>query len=219
MSIFKIIDASGFSCGGGSGQWLPGEWREVDGPLVSCRNGLHLCRTPNLVLWLAEDCVVWRAECDGEIIDDGDKIVARRARVVERIGTSTQAVLWHIACWCARYTPLGDGRTVWDLLRDDRLKHAVDTAEKRAEGGATEEELRAAWKDARDCVDGINPLYAKSAALAAAISTVPSGDLAWDARRVSLWASVAASGAGPINIDDARRAQGEALLEMLRKEG
>ncbi len=38
--------------------------------------------------------------------------------------------VWRIfACWCARETPLIDGRKVWDLLTDKRSRHSVEVAE------------------------------------------------------------------------------------------
>jgi hypothetical protein len=46
-----------------------------------------------------------------------------------------------IGAWCARNTPLGDGRTTWDLLTDERSKHAIEVAENPE---STKEELRAA---------------------------------------------------------------------------
>ena len=50
-----------------------------------------------------------------------------------------------IACHIARHTPIGDGRTVWDLLTDERSRTAIETAERWAEGKATDEELSAAY--------------------------------------------------------------------------
>jgi hypothetical protein len=46
-----------------------------------------------------------------------------------------------IGAWCARNTPLGDGRTTWDLLTDERSRHAIEVAENPE---STEEELKTA---------------------------------------------------------------------------
>lgn len=50
--------------------------------------------------------------------------------------------------WCARNTPLADGRTTGALLTDPRSLAALEVAEKHAAGQATAEELAAAWSAA-----------------------------------------------------------------------
>ena len=84
---------------------------------------------------------------------------------LEQIGYKDESKLRLFACWCARNTPLPDGKTNWDLLTDQRSRTAVEVAERHARGEATDEELAAAWAAARDA--------ARAAARAAA----------WDAAR------------------------------------
>ena len=80
-----------------------------------------------------------------------------------------------IACHIARHTPIGDGRTVWDLLTDERSRAAIETAERWAEGKATDEELSAARCAAAAAT------YAADAAVAAAYAAVDAAYAAVDA--------------------------------------
>jgi hypothetical protein len=82
MTLFKFLQRgargplTGFS-------WAANAWVETRGPLVPCRSGAHLLRSQDLAHWMHEE--LWRAEVDGEWIAGADCIVARRARITERI--------------------------------------------------------------------------------------------------------------------------------------
>ena len=91
------------------------------------------------------------------------------------------------AVWCARNTPLGDGRKTGDLLTDPRSLAALEVAERYAHGKASREELvsarDAAWDAARDAAG----YAAGSAAWAAAGSARDAA--ARDAARDAAWAA------------------------------
>lgn len=69
--------------------------------------------------------------------------------VVTRPGVFSESVLRKTACRFVRETPLRDGRTVWDLLTDDRSQKAVEVSEAYADGKATKAELADAYSAAR----------------------------------------------------------------------
>lgn len=54
------------------------------------------------------------------------------------------------ACIIVRDTPVGDGKTTWDMLTDDRSRQAILTGLRWADGAATDEERRKADADAAD---------------------------------------------------------------------
>ena len=119
------------------------------------------------------------------------------------------------ACRFVRHTPISDGRTVWDILTDDRSKKAVEVAERFAVCEATERELADAWDAAWDVASAAAGAAARDAADAAwaaarAAAGAAAGDAAWDvarlATRVGAWAADAARAAAWAAIRDAARA-------------
>jgi hypothetical protein len=91
------------------------------------------------------------------------------------------------AVWCARNTPLADGRVTGDLLTDPRSLAALDVAERYAAGKATDEELAAArdaaWaaEDAWDAAGAAAQAAAWAAARDAEAAWAAAWDAAWDA--------------------------------------
>ena len=109
--------------------------------------------------------------------------------ILDKVEIRDDKKLRLFACWCVRHTQLADGRTVWDLLTDERSRKAVEVAEAFACGEATQEELDAAW------AAGDAAWAARDAAGAAAWAA---GDAAWaarDAARAAAWAAWAARAA------------------------
>ena len=181
MKYYKVLGKNGQPCNGGSGtyhlptkrkngSWKPGKWMPaIKEELIPCEVGYHLCRPNDLVEWLGQE--IYEAEYKGKRIDEDDKIVVRQVRLLRKVETWTERTAREFACWCVRSTPVGNGKTTWDLLEDQRSKDAVIVSEKYARGEATEKELAAARDAAWDA--------ARAATRAAA----------WDAARDPAWAA------------------------------
>jgi len=111
------------------------------------------------------------------------------------------------ACWCVRNTPIGDGRTTWDLLTDERSKNAVIVAERFANGEANDEELAAARTAARTAA------WAAAWDAAGAAAGAAAGDAAWDAAGAAVAAGAAAGDAAGDAAVAARDAAGDAARD------
>ena len=124
-----------------------------------------------------------------DVLDVTDCPAADRIWVV--LGMMSENDRRLAACCFVRRTPIGDGRTVWDLLTDDRSRKAVEVAERFADGEATERELAAAW-DAASAVAWAAASSVASAAAGAAASAAASAAAraaAWDAAWAATWAA------------------------------
>ena len=114
------------------------------------------------------------------------------------------------AVWCARNTPLLDGRKTDDLLSDPRSLAALEAAERYANGRATDAELAAAAAAAWDAAAAAAGDAALAAAWAAAAKAAWAS--AWDAAafaRNAAWAAAGAAG------NAARAAQADHLRTMV----
>jgi hypothetical protein len=166
IEVFKVTGTNGSAHHGGFGKWTKNRWRSVSGEVVPCENGLHLCRRQDLIDWLGP--VIWRAEYDGELIEQADKVVARRARVVERIDNWNERTARLFAADCAeRVLPIFEEA----VPGDGRPRKAIKAARAYANG-----EIAAAARDA-----------ARAAAWDAAWAAA--WDAAWDAARDAAWAA------------------------------
>jgi hypothetical protein len=129
---------------------------------VLCEYGMHASERAIDALKYAPGPIVCRVRVWGDVLDGGDKIVGRH-REVMWMADATRT-LHEFAVWCVREMPIGNGRTVWDLLTDERSRNAVIAKERWLRGEITDAELDAARDAARDAAVAA----ARAAALAAA---------------------------------------------------
>jgi hypothetical protein len=141
-----------------------------------------------------------------------------------RIGYKDERKLRLYGCACVRGTPITKGRTVWDLLKDERSRKAVEVSERFANGEATEEERDAAGDAARDAAWDAAGAAARAAAWAAAWDAAGAAardaaraaagdaarDAAWDAARAAARAAAWAAA-----WDAARVWQADELRELV----
>jgi hypothetical protein len=75
----------------------PGAWVKAD--LDPCRSGIHACRPPHLPLWLGRS--LWVVELDGEVVEEGMKLVAARGRLLERVSAWDEQAYTDYTRMCA----------------------------------------------------------------------------------------------------------------------
>jgi hypothetical protein len=105
---------------------------------------------------------------------------------VTREGVLTDRELRLFACFCARQN--------WHLLTDDRSKHAIEVAERYADGLATDDDLAAARAEAMDAANAAAWTAARAAAM----------DAAWAEARDAAWAAAWAASSASASAQDAQ---------------
>jgi hypothetical protein len=85
MIAYKFLRSDGSSVFTGFDWPLPsdgpGAW--VEAPIEPCRSGIHACRATHLPHWAGR--ALYAIELGGRIVEDGDKLLAERGRLLERI--------------------------------------------------------------------------------------------------------------------------------------
>jgi len=157
MKYYKVLKADGSCCNGGIGKWHlpkkrrdgtwnPGKWMpRIDGELIPCENGYHICRSQDLVYWLDE--AIFEVEVKGKVVEDDNKCVTRKARLLRKLETWSEKTARLFAADCAeRVLPNYEV----ECPDDDRPRKAIQAARYYANGKITIDELSAAWSVASD---------------------------------------------------------------------
>lgn len=163
---YKVLREDRMPCHGGSGQWpSPGVWREIEGDLVPCKNGLHVCTIEQLPYWLDfHTRYIWTVDIDGSVIKTMDKVVVSRARLREQSRWDNRIARRFLADCAEHVLPIYE-----DYFPDDaRPRLAIEAARRYADGSISRGELDRARIPAWEIVREEIPPDAWSAALAAA---------------------------------------------------
>ena len=175
--FWKVTDALGRSCHGGTYQWslptwdarrkrwTPGEWTPRISDIDLCRRGYHFCPDAHLVRWLGPR--IWRAE-----IAEGAEIV----RADDKLCTSGPARLIAGTAWdetTARLFAVDCAARVLHLTTDERVPAALEAAFLFSLGELSADDLTAArlaaWYAAGDAARDVRcaAVAARDARLAA----------------------------------------------------
>jgi hypothetical protein len=223
MKYYKVLGTGGVSCNGGDAKWSiphdgePGDWMpEIIGELIPCKNGYHLCRTKDLVVWLNAE--IYEAEFEGEIIEYRDKVVVRKARLLRKLETWDEKTARLFAADCAERVLYLYEKKYPD---DNRPRLAIEAAREYANGKISDAERDAAWAYARDA-ENATERDAEWAAKSAAESTAE-WTATWVAKRDdasdAAWAAESAAASAAVEWTAAWSAeiawQTKRLLEYL----
>lgn len=101
----------------------PGVWLDSGGEPELCKSGIHALRPSALPFWLAEE--LWHVELDDVRETRSGLVLARRARLVERIGAWNDETAREFARACLAALPQDDGN---EIVRQ-RSADAVEAAQ------------------------------------------------------------------------------------------
>ena len=210
---WKVLDANGRSCHGGSFEWslptrdaergwVPGEWTPPITKIKPCVRGYHVCRDTDLREWLGKR--IYACEVRGRIIVAENKVVAESVRLTcPTPWDETAARIFAVEC-AADVLPIFERQ----YPNDSRVAAALEVAFRYAVGDATDAELATARATARAAARDAAGDAAWAAAGAAA------GDAARDAAWAAAWAA-ARDAARDAAWAAARAAQTKRLLVWL----
>lgn len=174
-TYYKVLDANGLACHGGTGSWLlpvnidePGAWMPAIINPQLCWCGYHVVPASSLLSWLTtNDQQVWTVDIRGAVDPSPDKVAAESARLVTRLAWDAQIARAY-ACDCAEHVlPIFVARHP----RDRRPQEAIAVTRRYLRQEATLEELDAAGAAARAAArDAAGAAWAAAGAAAGAVA-------------------------------------------------
>ncbi len=194
MRAWKFLRLDG-SPTHGTGKWTPNVWRSVEGEIIPCSNGIHATTEKHLVSWIGP--ALHQIELSGNIIDAGDKFVARSGVVSSAFSgwnEQTQRLFAVDCAWRVRY-----------LHQNPKVVAALVIVRGHAFGLCDD----AAWAAAR----------AAAGAATGAAAWAAARDAARDAAWAAMGKRLLAYACGGIDLDALRQATARDLPEAKRRLG
>jgi len=129
-----------------------GEWLRHIGPIHMCKAGLHASKDPFDALQYAPGEILCLVELDGEIIEDTDKVVARRRKIIKRIDATDLLRKFSRDQWAAASAAARDAASAAarDAARDAAWDARRAAAIAAARTAVSDAEMAAAWYAAWD---------------------------------------------------------------------
>jgi len=185
-TLYKLTGPKGEPVHGGSGTWSlprgkrPGTWRQVEGSLRPCENGLHLLRATDIRQWMRAG-ILWEVEAGTEQIDHGDKVVVRRARLIRKAATLDDKTLRLLAADFAEHVlPIFEKKRPGDMRPREAIAAARAFARGEIGAGELQEKRAAAYAAAAAAYAAADAAYAAADAADAARKA----EREWQNRRI-----------------------------------
>jgi len=189
--LYKVLGHNGESVNGGAciwnrhGKWMPA----IEGELVPCENGYHLCRAEDLLEWFGP--TIWEATYRGDRLDDDNKVVVRQPRLLRKMRNWDETVARLFAVDCAeRAMFLGDEVLISCVLAVAYL-FAIGEATQEQLTAARDAAWEAAWEAAETAAGDAARIAARAVAKDEAweAASTAAGDAAGEVARAAAWAA------------------------------
>jgi len=175
----------------------PGKWVKAEGDLIACVNGIHACTLEQALDWFRPECYV--IELAGKVVDEDDKLVARKGRLIRRVGEWNEKSQRLFAADCAGHVlkfferEHPDDKRPREAIRAARVYARRPTEANRAKMSAARDAAWDAWA-ARGAAwaarDGAAWYAARGAAWDARDAAARYAERTWQVKRLSHYIDV-----------------------------
>jgi hypothetical protein len=183
-TAWKVLE-KGMKSSCGTAKWKKGVWKEHKGDLELCNSGFHASKLLVDAIQFVTPGIICHIEYDGNILEEEDKFVARRMRVLKTY-RFTKRMAVEFAIYCASSCL----KNFEKEFPDDKRPREAILAAKRWLKNPSQKNKNDAWSAARSAESA-----AWSAAWSAESATWSAARSAWSAARSAESAESAESAA------------------------